>query len=303
MTSALTDPIYSDVNKAREHLESLHWPSGPVCPHCGETERLKRLAGKSTRPGVVMCNPCRRPFTVTVGTIMEDSKIPLNKWLLAFRLMAGSKKGISAHQLHRSLGITYKSAWFMGHRIREAMNIEPEGPLGGPGVIVEADETYVGGKAKNRAHRKPAAKKMVVSLVERDGRVQSRHVASLKADDVRPMVVANIDRASHLMTDESHIYSRMGREFAGHSRVNHGDKEYADGFKHTNTVENFFSIFKRGVIGTYHHLSEAHLGRYCVEFDFRYNTRKVTDAERTDVAMIGARGKRLTYRRVDRLAA
>lgn len=303
MTTALTDPIYSDPNKAREHLEALHWPNGPVCPHCGENTRLKRLAGKSTRPGVVMCNPCRRPFTVTVGTIMEDSKIPLNKWLLAFRLMAGSKKGISAHQLHRSLGITYKSAWFLGHRIREAMNIEPEGPLGGPGVIVEADETYVGGKAKNRAHRKPAPKKMVVSLVERDGRVQSRHVASLKAQDVRPMVVANIDRASHLMTDESHIYSRMGREFAGHSKVNHGDKEYASGFKHTNTVENFFSIFKRGVIGTYHHMSEAHLARYCVEFDFRYNTRKVTDAERTDAAMIGARGKRLTYRRIDRLAA
>src|SRR3569623_1743817 len=145
----LTNPIYSDANKAREHLEALHWPTGPVCPKCGETERVKRLAGKSTRPGVVMCNACRKPFTVTVGTIFEDSKIGLNKWLLGFRLMAGSKKGISAHQLHRSLGITYKSAWFMAHRIREAMNMEGSAPLGGSGKIIEADETYVGGKVSN----------------------------------------------------------------------------------------------------------------------------------------------------------
>jgi transposase-like protein len=171
----LTNPIHSDANAAREHLETLHWPNGPVCPHCGETERVKRLAGKSTRPGVVMCNPCRKPFTVTVGTIFEDSRIALNKWLLGFRLMAGSKKGISAHQLHRSLGITYKSAWFMAHRIREAMDID-DGPLGGPNTVVEADETYVGGKAKNRAFRSPAPKKAVVALVERDGRVASKHV-------------------------------------------------------------------------------------------------------------------------------
>jgi len=155
----LTNPIYSDHNLAREHLEALHWPNGPICPKCGETERVKRLEGKSTRPGVIMCNPCRKPFTVTVGTIFEDSKIPLNKWLLAFRLMAGSKKGISAHQLHRSLGITYKSAWFMAHRIREAMDgADTAGPLGGANKVVEADETYVGGKAKNRAHRAPAPK-------------------------------------------------------------------------------------------------------------------------------------------------
>jgi transposase-like protein len=171
----LTNPIYSDANAAREHLETLHWPNGPVCPHCGETERVKRLAGKSTRPGVVMCNPCRKPFTVTVGTIFEDSRIALNKWLLGFRLMAGSKKGISAHQLHRSLGITYKSAWFVAHRIPEAMDID-DGPLGGPNTVVEADETYVGGKAKNRAFRSPAPKKAVVALVERDGRVASKHV-------------------------------------------------------------------------------------------------------------------------------
>jgi transposase-like protein len=241
----LTNPIYSDANAAREHLEALHWPNGPVCPHCGEAERVTRLGGKSTRPGVVMCNPCRKPFTVTVGTIFEDSKIALNKWLLAFRLMAGSKKGISAHQLHRSIGITYKSAWFMAHRIREAMTIESEGPLGGPNTVVEADETYVGGKSRNRAFRKPAAKKAVVALVERDGHARSFHVASVNAKTLRPLIVANIDRASHLMTDESAVYYRTGREFAGHTTVIHSANEFVrkGGFAHSNTAENFFSIF------------------------------------------------------------
>ena len=302
----LTNPIFSDANKAREHLEALHWPNGPVCPKCGETERLKRLEGKSTRPGVVMCNPCRKPFTVTVGTIFEDSKIPLNKWLLAFRLMAGSKKGMSAHQLHRSLGITYKSAWFLAHRIREAMDgADGDGPLGGPDTVVEADETYVGGKARNRAFRQPAPKKAVVALVERDGRARSFHVANVNAKHIRGLIVTNVSRDSHLMTDESVVYTRVGREFNGHSTVNHSAKEYVTtgGFKHSNTAENFFSIFKRGVIGTYHHMSEAHLGRYCREFDFRYNTRQFSDAERTDIALVGAIGKRLTYRRTDTLAA
>ena len=302
----LTNPIYSDVNKAREHLEALHWPNGPVCPHCGETDRVKRLEGKSTRPGVVMCNPCRKPFTVTVGTIFEDSKIALNKWLLAFRLMAGSKKGMSAHQLHRSLGITYKSAWFMAHRIREAMDgADGDDPLGGPNEVVEADETYVGGKARNRAFRKPAEKKAVVALVTRDGRARSFHVANVNAKHVRGLIVTNVNRASHLMTDESPVYTRVGREFAGHTSVIHSANEYVrkGGWAHSNTAENFFSIFKRGVIGTYHHMSEAHLGRYCREFDFRYNTRKLTDGERTDIALVGAIGRRLTYRRIDRLAA
>ena len=301
----LTNPIFSNANLAREHLETLHWPNGPVCPRCGETERVKRAGGASTRPGVVQCAPCRRAFTVTVGTVMEDSKIPLNKWLLAFRLMAGSKKGMSAHQLHRSLGITYKSAWFLGHRIREAMNIAPEGPLGGPDSVVEADETYVGGKQRNRATRAVKPKKAVVALVERDGRARSFHVANVNAKTLRPLLVTNIDRSSALMTDESPVYTRMGREFAYHGKVNHSAGEYVTtgGWKHSNTAENFFSIFKRGVIGTYHHMSEAHLGRYCAEFDFRYNTRLISDAERTDEAMIGSRGKRLTYRRTDKLAA
>jgi transposase-like protein len=300
----LTNPIYHDADKAREHLEALHWPEGPICPKCGECENVTRLKGKSTRPGVVMCNSCRKPFTVTVGTVFERSKIGLHKWLLGFRLMAGSKKGISAHQLHRSLGITYKSAWFMAHRIREAMNLPTEGPLGGPDGTVEADETYVGGKARNRATRKPAKKKAVVALVERDGRARSFHVANVNAKDVRALVVTHIDRASALLTDESPIYLKMGKEFSYHGSVNHSAKEYVRGvFHHTNTAENFFSIFKRGVIGTYHHMSEAHLGRYCAEFDFRYNTRDLTDAERTDEAVLGARGKRLTYRQPSSLAA
>lgn len=304
----ITNPIYFDANKAREHLEALHWPNGPVCPHCGncDADRITKLAGKSTRPGVHKCKECSKPFTVTVGTIFEDSKIPLNKWLLAFRLLSGGKKGFSAHELHRALGITYKSAWFLMHRIREAMDgADGNGPLGGPDTVVEADETYVGGKAKNRATRKPAPKKAVVALVQRDGHARSFHVANVNAKTLRPLIVTNVDRASHLMTDESGVYTRVGREFNGHSVVNHSTAEYVTtgGFKHSNTAENFFSIFKRGVIGTYHHMSEAHLARYCREFDFRYNTRHLNDAERTAEAIKGARGKRLMYRQPNSVAA
>ncbi len=300
----LTNPIFTDADKAREHLEAINWPEGPFCPHCGETENVHCLRGKSTRPGLIQCNSCLKNFTVTVGTVFERSKVPLNKWLLATYLLSSSKKGMSAHQIHRMLGVTYKTAWFMCHRIREAMD-QPSGPLGGPDKVVEADETYVGGKAKNRSTRKPAAKKAVVALVERDGHARSFHVANVNAKDVRALVVTNIDRASHLMTDESAVYVRMGREFNGHSVVNHSAKEYVTtgGFKHSNTAENFFSIFKRGVIGTYHHMSEAHLGRYCAEFDMRYNTRTITDGERADVVLKGIVGKRLTYRRTDKLAA
>lgn len=297
----ITAPRFTNADAAREHLEALHWPDGPICPHCGSDD-AKRLAGKSHRAGLVQCNACREQFTVTVGTVFERSKVPLNKWLLANHLLCASKKGMSSHQLARMLGVTYKTAWFMTHRIREAMNgTGNSGPLGGSGKVVEADETYVGGKAKNRAFREPRAKQPVVALVERDGKVASCHVANVTASKLRPLVVTKIDRASYLMTDESAIYSRMGREFSGHGTVNHSAKEYVTtgGFKHTNTVENFFSIFKRGVIGTYHHMSEAHLSRYCAEFDFRYNHRTATDAERADAALVGAVGKRLTYRRVN----
>jgi transposase-like protein len=311
----LTDPIYSDPDKAREHLERLHWPHGPICPHCGCMGRITKLEGKSTRPGVYKCNDCAKPFTVTVGTIFEDSKIPLNKWLMAYALINGSKKGISAHQLHRSLGITYKSAWFLAHRIRETMDSGSD-PLGGPGVIVEADESFVGGKYKNRAYGKPAPKKAIMTLVERDGRARTFHVANVHAATLRSVLVQNVDRASTLSTDNWSGYKPVGREFKHHGWVDHKSGQYAttDTFErfdwhkltarwHSNTAENFFSIFKRGVIGTFHHVSEAHLHRYCREFDFRYNTRTLSDAERTAEAVKGARGKRLMYRQPSSLAA
>ncbi len=302
----ITNPIYSDANKAREHLETLHWPEGPVCPHCGNCDgaRITKLAGKSTRPGVYKCNECAKPFSVTVGTIFEDSKIPLNKWLLAFRLLNGGKKGFSAHELHRALGITYKSAWFMMHRIREAMKpVDPE-PLGGPGKIVEADEAFIGGKKNRRLSGKVAPKKKVVSLVEREGHARSFHVANIHGNTVRSALVTHVDRASHLMTDEATMYRTIGKEFASHGTVLHAGHQFAkEGGVHSNTAENFFSIIKRGVVGTYHHWSEAHLHRYLVEFDFRYKTRAMTDAERTAEAVKGARGKRLMYRQPSSLAA
>ena len=256
--------------------------------------------------GYFQCNDCREKFTVRTGSIMERSHVPLHKWLLAFHLMAASKKGMSAKQMERMLGVTYRTAWFLCHRVREAMDgAAPTGPLGGPDRVVEADETYVGGKAKNRATRKPAPKKAVVALVERDGRARSFHVANVNAKTLRPLIVTNVDRASVLMTDEAPVYIRTGREFTNHYAVNHSAGEYVTtgGFKHSNTVENFFSIFKRGVIGTYHHVSEAHLGRYCAEFDLRYNTRTMTDGERAAVMLKGGVGRRLTYRRTDKLAA
>lgn len=298
----LTDPIYFDANKAREHLEALHWPHGPVCPRCGSMDRITKLAGKSTRPGVHKCNECAKPFTVTVGTIFEDSKIPLNKWLLAFRLLNGGKKGFSAHELHRALGITYKSAWFMAHRIREAMK-DDEGPLGGPGAVVEADEAFVGGKQNRRAYRKVAPKKKVLALVERGGRARSVHIANIHANTVRSALVLNVDRASTLMTDEARVYWAVGKEFARHGHTLHAGRVYAKGDVHSNSAENFFSILKRGVIGTYHHMSEAHMHRYLAEFDFRYSTRTLNDSERTAEAVKGARGKRLMYRQPSSLAA
>ncbi|MCB2074206.1 MAG: IS1595 family transposase [Novosphingobium sp.] len=309
----ITNPIYGDANRARKHLEALHWPNGPVCPHCGnvDQDRITKLKGKSTRPGVYKCNECTKPFTVTVGTIFEDSKIPLNKWLLAFRLLNGGKKGISANELSRHLGITYKSAWFMAHRIREAMKDEGDVPIGGYGKTIEADETYVGGKVSNRHKAKRTGKgygihvkQPVVSLVEREGRVRSFHVANVNAKTLRHVLVTNADRGSWLMTDENSVYKTVGKEYVGHGVVRHGLGEYGRAsYFHTNTVENFFSILKRGINGVYFHVSEAHLKRYVTEFDFRYNTRDLTDTERTAEAVKGARGKRLMYRQPSPLVA
>ena len=289
---------FTNADAARTHLEALRWPHGPVCPHCTSTD-CTRLEGAKHRAGLIQCNACREQFTVTVGTVFERSKIPLHKWLLCNHLLCSSKKGMSAHQIHRMLGVTYKTAWFMCHRIREAMApVAGDPPLGGANKVVEVDETFVGGKAKNRAYRAPRPKQAVVALVEREGQVASFHVANVNAKTLRPIMVKNIDRASVLMTDDSVVYPKIGEEFDLHRTVNHSANEYArlGAFVHTNTVENYFSIFKRGVIGTYHHMSEAHLHRYCREFDFRYNHRDVSDKERADHALLGIKGKRLTYR-------
>jgi transposase-like protein len=301
----ITDPIFHDEAKAVEHIERSRWPEGVIeCPFC-ESARIRRMEGK-TQAGMFLCNDCRSKFTVRTGTVMERSHVPLHKWLLATHLLAASKKGMSAKQMERMLGVTYKTAWFLCHRIREAMDgATGNDPLGGPGKFVEADETFVGGKARNRAHRSPAPKKAVIALVERDGRARSFHVANVNANNVRSLLFKNVDRASNLMTDEGAAFKRGGLDFAMHYTVNHSIKQFVrlDRDKHSNCAENFFSIFKRGVIGTYHHMSEAHLGRYCREFDFRFNTRGMTDAERAAIALKGMEGKRLTYRRPHALAA
>jgi transposase-like protein len=313
MTYKLDNPIFTDEAKAREHLEGQRWADGVYCPHCGNSDkdRILKMEGDAHRAGLYNCRECRKQFSVTVGTVFERSKVPLNKWLLATFLLTSSKKGISAHQLHRMLGVTYKTAWFMFHRIREAMRPGSDGysasGLGGANKVVEADETYVGGKAKNRAYREPPKKEAVVSLVERDGRVRSFHVANVTAKTLKPILYSQINRASYLMTDDALVYESLGKQFAGHGTVNHSINEYVrdGGFRHTNTVEGYFSILKRGIVGTYHHVSEAHLKRYLAEFDFRHNERSalgVSDGERTDKALQGIAGKRLTYRRPHKAA-
>jgi transposase-like protein len=304
----ITDPIYSDENKAREHLESLLWPTGPFCAHCGNADpkRIHKLEGKSTRPGVYKCRECEKPFSVTVGTVFESSHVPLNKWLYAAHKLNSGKKGTSAHQLHRELGVSYKTAWFMAHRIREAMTPVTPPTLGGEGKIIEADETEVGGKAKNRRYGPIPKKAIVLSLVERGGGVRSTRVSSVSPKSLRPAIVKTASRKSRLMTDDAVWYTRIGEDFSGHESTEHGAGEYVRGDVHTNTVEGFFSILKRGIIGTYHHVSEKHLPRYLAEFDFRYSNRAklgVNDTERAARAIAGARGKRLTYRQPDRKEA
>jgi len=295
----LTNPIYSNEDLAREHLESVLWPQGPVCPRCGVMDdRITKLMGKSTRPGVYKCKDCRKPFSVTVGTVMERSKIPLTKWLLATQLKAASKKGMSAKQLERMLNITYESAWFLTHRLNEAMTTKlPEGGLGGNNKVVEADETFIGGKAKNKAFGPPPKKVAVFTLVERGGDARSFVVPNVTAKTLRPIIVGNADRKSMLMTDEAKVYLKVGREFANHGAVNHKKDEYVKlgGFVHSNTAESFFALLKRGVYGTFHSVSEAHLHRYLAEFDFRYSHRKISDTERTEAILRGMKGKRLLF--------
>jgi transposase-like protein len=307
-TVDLTNPIFTDAEAARAHFEAIRWPNGSYCPFCGVMgDRVAALGGKSMGPGWYHCKDCRRKFTAAVGTIYERSHIPMTKWLLATHLMCASKKAMSAHQLHRMIGLPYKTAWFMAHRIREGMReLHPSGPLGGSGKIAEADETFVGGKETNK-HKKVrriqdtggfGAKEPVFSIVERRGKVLSHHVPSVNAKTLRPILEAQLDKDSVLMTDGEGQYRLLGPMYAGHEVVNHRIGEYVRGDAHTNTVESYFAILKRGIAGTYHHVSQQHLKRYLGEFDFRYNERaalKVSDAERARKAVQGVVGKRLTY--------
>ena len=295
----LTAPQFTDSNKAREYLESICWANGIICPHCGVIADHYKIQGKTARPGLYACRDCREQFTVTVGTVFERSKIPLNKWLLATYLLCSSKKGFSSHQLHRTLGVTYKTAWFMAHRLREAMK-DPDvrKQLGGTGSVVEADETYWGNtRSKNvEVHKGYGHKEKIFSLVERNGNVRSFHVPHVSGETLIPILKAQIHRDTRVMTDEFGGYKDIGQYFAEHSTVAHSHKEYVRGDVHTNTIEGYFSILKRGLIGTFHHVGSNHLHRYINEFDFRYNHRKITDSERTDVALAGIAGKRLMYK-------
>jgi transposase-like protein len=299
--SDLLNPIFTDEEQAREHLEALRWANGRVCPHCGECEQTSPTESKNHKPGLYYCNSCKSTFTVTVGTLFERSHVPLNKWLMAFHLVAASKKGMSSKQLERMLGVSYKTAWFMSHRIREAMTTEGGGMLGGDGGPVEVDETYWGGKSKHVAgHTGYNHKMKIVSLVERNGEKRSFHVATVNAETLRPILISQIDQKARLITDEARVYKKIGKEFASHESVNHGIKEYARGDITTNTVESSFAILKRGLYGTFHSVSEKHLQRYVNEFDFRWNTRQklgFTDADRANIALKGITGKRLMYRR------
>jgi transposase-like protein len=295
--------IYTDENAARKHLERLMWPDGPVCPHCLEVNQATKLQGKSTRPGVYKCRPCQRPFSVTVGTVFERSKVPLHQWVYATHLLTSSKKGISAHQIGRMLGVTYKTAWFMCHRIREAMRPSEFTPMGGSGKIVEADETMIGHieganwKTKRKGNQ---FRNWVFALVERGGVARTFHIDGTTVGTLVPILRTNVSRESYLMTDQASWYKSVGKEYADHGAVDHTSGEYVRGEITSNTVEGYFSIFKRGMKGVYQHCSEKHLHRYLSEFDFRYSNRValgVDDAIRAAKALEGIKGKRLTYRR------
>jgi transposase-like protein len=317
MSNAFVAPHFQSPENAREWLEKLRWPEGPICSHCGTINH----AYKTKKPGWYRCaeKECRKDFTVTTGTVMERSHIPLNKWLMAFYLLNASKKGMSAHQLHRALRLDYKSAWFMCHRIREAMRAGNLGPLGGGGMIVEADETYYGPVDKPQPRSRgrvpkptkggrsgPANKRPIVALVERGGNVRTFHVPVATKVEVSKIVRENISNESRLHTDESNLYPDVGATFQGHSTVKHSAGEYVrydDGeIVHTNSAEGYFSIFKRGMRGVYQHCKEKHLHRYLAEFDHRYNHRTAlgfSDIDRTLAAIKGIEGKRLMYRQPD----
>ena len=303
--SVLNKPYFQDEAAAFTKLESIVWPNGPTCPKCGAVDRIGSLDGVKdkkgrVRPGLKKCYHCRSQFTVRVGTVFESSHIPLHKWLQAAYLMAASKKGISAHQLHRTLEIAYKSAWFMAHRLREAMASGDLSPFGSTGGAVEVDETFIGRKKGKPVRHGYEHKHKVLSLVDRQtGRARSMVMDELTTKSVAPIVRANVAREARLMTDEAKHYIKVGREYADHQRVYHSTGEYGRGDAHTNTIEGFFSIFKRGMKGVYQHCGEQHLHRYLAEFDFRYTNRialGTDDAMRTETALRGIVGKRLKYR-------
>jgi transposase-like protein len=324
MTANLQNPIFTDESKAREWLEARVWPKGPVCPHCGSTgDDVTALSGKACyRRGLYQCAGCRGQFTVTVKTVFERSKIPLSKWLAALFLLTASKKGVSAHKVHRSLGISYKSSWFMMHRLREAMRSGGLLPnMGGSGQVVEADETYFGmipkdkimpraigpGKTKvgKRAGIRRPAYRAVFALVERGGKARTFHIANDDQNTVHAIMKANVAKETKIHTDESVIYNIAPWHFKKHETVKHKVKEYVRGDVTTNTVEGYFSIFKRGMKGVYQHCDEKHLHRYLAEIDFRYNTRTklgFNDLMRAEALAEGIKGKRLTYRRPHKIS-
>ncbi len=316
--SILAKPYFHDEAAAFEHVESILWPNGPECPHCGNVDRHYKLMGLRSKPskknpegmarhGIYKCAACRSQFTVRIGTIFEESHLPLHKWLQAIHLVCSSKKGISAHQLHRVLEITYKTAWFLHHRIREAMRIREFTPMGGAGKFIESDETYIG-KLVGTSGKGMGNKNVVLTLVERGGEARSFHIASTTINAVLPIVNANINREAYLMTDEGMHYRNMSKHLEHHFTVNHGAEEYGryDTAKNgerinvnTNTVEGYYSIFKRGMKGDYQHCAEHHLHRYLAEFDFRYSNRAklgVDDEMRAEIALKDFKGRRLTYR-------
>lgn len=301
--SILSAPHFHNEDAAFAYVEAILWPAGPFCPHCGSVEKLGKL---NSRPGLRRCYACRKDFTVRIGTIFEDSHFPLHLWLQAIQLLTASKKGTSTRQIQRAFNCSMKTAWFLTHRIREIMKADYglfSPPMGGEGKTLEADWTYVGRKPGTKISKGAGHMNPVMSLVQRDGGVRSFHVPNVRGDTLRAVLAVHADRTSHFMTDEAAAFTEIGWNFASHGTVKHSEDEYVRGDIHTNTIEGFFSILKRGVYGVYQHVSEAHLHRYLAEFDFRYSNRErlgVDDVQRAKIALAGARGKRLTYETTSR---